>query len=148
MYGVLAHGIPSDNPPEDFWGFLNDYWWPKVEDALDKEMCLQQLNGHVQKCSYLGQLPSTTSLKPKYFAGWARHPKDEVVSAGIRGILSFEATERSGNEIGKLGIQENLSFHEKTQDDPLISAMMCLHTTFTCSQEFISEAFSLAKQSN
>ena len=25
--------------------------------------------------------------------------------------------------------------------------MMCLHTTFTCSQEFISEAFSLAKQS-
>ena len=26
--------------------------------------------------------------------------------------------------------------------------MMCLHTTFTCSQEFISEAFSLAKQSN
>ena len=35
MYGVLAHGIPSDNPPEDFWGFLNDYWWPKVEDDDD-----------------------------------------------------------------------------------------------------------------
>ena len=65
MYGVLAHGIPSDNPPEDFWGFLNDYWWPKVEDALDKEMLSAATKWAVRKCSYLEQLPSTTSLKPQ-----------------------------------------------------------------------------------
>ena len=35
------------NPPEDL-GILNDYWWPKVEDALDKRCCLQQLNGHAE----------------------------------------------------------------------------------------------------
>ncbi|GIR37514.1 MAG: hypothetical protein CM15mP49_28990 [Actinomycetota bacterium] len=66
---------------------------------------------------------------PNTLPGGLDTQKDEVVSAGIRGILSFEATERSGNEIGKLGIQENLSFHERTLDDPLISAMMCIHTT-------------------
>ena len=38
LYGVLAHGIPVDNPPADFWEFFKDYWWPKIEDSLDKEM--------------------------------------------------------------------------------------------------------------
>jgi 5-methylthioadenosine/S-adenosylhomocysteine deaminase len=37
-YGVLAHGIPLDNAPSGFWSFLNDFWWPKVEDSLDIEM--------------------------------------------------------------------------------------------------------------
>ena len=38
LYGTLAHGIPVDDAPSDFWSFLEDYWWPKVEDALDVEM--------------------------------------------------------------------------------------------------------------
>lgn len=148
MYGVLAHGIPSENPPEDFWGFLNDYWWPKVEDALDKEMLSAATKWACAEMLLSGTTTFYDILEaPNTLPGGLDTQKDEVVSAGIRGILSFEATERSGNEIGKLGIQENLSFHERTLDDPLISAMMCIHTTFTCSQEFIAEAFSLAKQS-
>ena len=35
LYGVLAHGIPVEAAPDGFWSFLDDYWWPKVEDALD-----------------------------------------------------------------------------------------------------------------
>ena len=38
LYGVLAHGIPLENPPEGFWEFLKDYWWPKIEDSLDQDM--------------------------------------------------------------------------------------------------------------
>ena len=38
LYGVLAHGIPVDAAPDGFWSFLDDYWWPKVEDALDVDM--------------------------------------------------------------------------------------------------------------
>ena len=38
LYGVLAHGIPLANAPSGFWSFLNDFWWPLVEDALDHEM--------------------------------------------------------------------------------------------------------------
>ena len=39
LYGVLAHGVPAPaQPPADFWGFLDDYWWPLVENALDHEM--------------------------------------------------------------------------------------------------------------
>ena len=38
LYGVLAHGIPPDNAPADFRGFLEGFWWPLVEDRLDHEM--------------------------------------------------------------------------------------------------------------
>ena len=41
LYGVLAHGIPlpsSDQTSGGGWAFLDDFWWPLVEDALDHEM--------------------------------------------------------------------------------------------------------------
>ena len=38
MYGLLAHGIPLDAAPSGFWPFLEDFWWPKVEDRLDHAM--------------------------------------------------------------------------------------------------------------
>ena len=79
-------------------------------------------------------------LEAQILCGWARHPKDEVVCRDQRDS-EFEATERSG-KIGKLGIQENLSFHEKTQDDPLISAMMCLHTTYLFTKIHLRSIFS------
>jgi cytosine/adenosine deaminase-related metal-dependent hydrolase len=149
MYGVLAHGIPLSNPPEDFWAFLKDYWWPKVEDSLDKEMITAATKW---ACAEMLQSGTTTFYDileaPNTLPGGLYAQREEVMSAGIRGILSFEATERSGMRIGQLGIEENMSFHRETQKDELISEMMCLHTTFTCSEEFISEAFSIADQNN
>jgi cytosine/adenosine deaminase-related metal-dependent hydrolase len=38
LYGVLAHGIPIRTAPTGFWSFLDDFWWPAVENALDHEM--------------------------------------------------------------------------------------------------------------
>ena len=32
LYGVLAHGIPMGTAPDGFWPFLEDFWWPLVED--------------------------------------------------------------------------------------------------------------------
>ena len=149
MYGVLAHGIPLSDPPEDFWAFLKDYWWPKVEDSLDKEMIAAATKW---ACAEMLQSGTTTFYDileaPNTLPGGLQAQREEVISAGIRGILSFEATERSGTRKGQLGIEENMSFHRETQNDELISAMMCLHTTFTCSEEFISEAFSIADQNN
>ena len=38
LYGVLAHGLPLDKAPSGFWPFLEDFWWPLVEDRLDHEL--------------------------------------------------------------------------------------------------------------
>ena len=71
----------------------------------------------------------------------------EVVRArGLRAILSFEATERVSKENGQLGLRENAEFMRAAQG--LVSGLMCFHTTFTCSADFIRQAFDLAREQN
>ena len=35
LYGILAHGIPLTKSPSGFMPFLEDFWWPLVENQLD-----------------------------------------------------------------------------------------------------------------
>ncbi|MCK4823893.1 amidohydrolase family protein, partial [bacterium] len=37
-YGILSHGIPIDRVPAGFKAFLEDFWWPCVENRLDNEL--------------------------------------------------------------------------------------------------------------
>jgi cytosine/adenosine deaminase-related metal-dependent hydrolase len=48
-----------------------------------------------------------------------------------------------------LGVQENFNFTSQRQSQgSLIQGMMCFHTTFTCSEEFIHQAFRMAHKLN
>ncbi len=145
LYGVLAHGIPLDRAPSDFWAFLKDFWWPLVEDRLDHEMicaatdhgCVEMLRSGVT--SFYDCLEAPHSLP-----GCLNAQADVVRARGLRGILSFEATERVSKENGQLGLQENAEFMRDARG--LVSGLMCFHTTFTCSADFIRQAFDLARE--
>ena len=145
MYGVLAHGIPIVEAPDGFWSFLNDYWWPKVEDALDHDMivaatdwaCAEMLRSGIT--SFYDILEAPQALPAALLA-----EKEVVEARGIRGILSFEATERAGAAIADLGLAENVDLIEAARGSDLVSGMMCFHTTFTCSEPYIRRAFGLA----
>jgi len=66
---------------------------------------------------------------------------------GLRGLLSFEATQRKGHENGELGLRENADFIDAgRRAGGLVQGMMCFHTTFTCSEDFIRRAFALAEE--
>ena len=147
LYGVLAHGIPVDNPPADFWEFLKDYWWPKIEDSLDKEMIAAATTW---ACIEMLQSGTTTFYDileaPNSLPGGLLTERNIVKNSGLRGILSFEATERSGEKAALMGVEENIALHERSKSDELISGMMCLHTTFTCSKDFIHETHLKAKK--
>ncbi|MGQ9841189.1 MAG: amidohydrolase family protein, partial [Anaerolineae bacterium] len=107
---------PSPAPPlqggeKGGWPFLTDFWWPLVEDRLDHEMIcaatdlnlVQMLRGGTTSFYDITEAPN--ALPGCLFA------QAEVVrSRGIRGILSFEATERVSKENGQLGLRENLEF--------------------------------------
>ncbi|MBI5052837.1 MAG: amidohydrolase family protein, partial [Chloroflexi bacterium] len=147
LYGVLAHGIPLDRAPSDFWAFLKDFWWPLIEDRLDHEMicaatdhgCIEMLRSGVT--SFYDCLEAPHSLPD------CLNAQAEVVRVrGLRGKLSFEATERVSKENGQLGLQENAEFMRAAQG--LVSGLMCFHTTFTCSADFIRQAFDLAREQN
>jgi cytosine/adenosine deaminase-related metal-dependent hydrolase len=71
-----------------------------------------------------------------------------VQGRGLRGILSFEATQRLGAANGQLGLRENAEFIRSIGVQPgLVSGMMCFHTTFTCDAQFISQAYRMAEES-
>ncbi len=145
MYGVLAHGIPLDRAPGDFWAFLEEFWWPRVEDALDHELiraaadmaCLEMVRSGVT--TFYDVLEAPLAL-PGCLAAEA-----EVVRRwGLRGVLSFEATQRVSRENGQLGLRENAEFVEASRSEGgLVSGLMCFHTTFTCDADFIRQAFEL-----
>ena len=132
------------------WSFLTDFWWPLVEDRLDHEMICaatdlnlaQMLRGGTTAFYDITEAPNAL---PGCLAAQA-----EVVRArGIRGILSFEATERLSKANGQLGLRENADFISPAstlQPPPssLVSGFMCFHTTFTCSADFIRQAFEMA----
>ena len=164
LYGVLAHGIPLHKAPSGFWPFLTDFWWPLVEDRLDHEMICAATDLNLAQMLRGG----TTSFyditeAPNALPG-CLHAQAEVVRArGIRGILSFEATERVSKENGQLGLRENLEFIRACCDDErrmtqvtkdqrrssfslssFVCGLMCYHTTFTCSADFIRQAFEMA----
>jgi cytosine/adenosine deaminase-related metal-dependent hydrolase len=146
LYGVLAHGIPLHKAPSGFWPFLVDFWWPLVEDRLDAEMICaatdlnlaQMLRGGTTTFYDITEAPSAIP--------GCLHAQAEIVERrGIRGILSFEATERVSKENGQLGLRENLEFIRARKGNGLVSGFMCYHTTFTCSADFIRQAFELGQ---
>jgi 5-methylthioadenosine/S-adenosylhomocysteine deaminase len=147
FYGVLAHGIPLDRAPSGFWPFLEDFWWPLIEDRLDSAMintsteyrCAQMLDSGVTSFYNCTEAPNAI---PGYLSAQA-----EIVRKwGLRGILSFEATERISKENGILGLEENRQFaQESKRNGGLLSGLICHHTTFTCSKEFIQKAHQMAE---
>jgi cytosine/adenosine deaminase-related metal-dependent hydrolase len=170
LYGVLAHGIPPPRfPPPAIqgdtgdqvsssaltsspgWSFLSDFWWPMVEDRLDHELICAATDLNLAQMVRGG----TTSFydcteAPNALPGCLSAQAEVVRARGLRGILSFEATERVSRENGQLGLRENVEFiractsYIAHRTSHIVSGLMCFHTTFTCSAEFIKQAFELA----
>lgn len=151
LYGTLAHGIPppEGGGPTDFWSFLDQYWWPKVEDALDQEMIAAATDYVCAEMLRSGTTTFYDILEAPYALPEALLMQKEIVERrGLRGLLSFEATERAGPEIARLGLEENIRLIEECRRSPdgLVGGVMCWHTVFTCSRSYISEAFGLAAE--
>ncbi len=150
IYGVLAHGIPLEKAPSGFWPFLEDFWWPLVENQLDQDMicaatdlrCVDMLKSGVT--SFYNCTEAPFALPGCLFA-----QKERVLQSGMRGLLSFEATERISAANGELGLKENDDFIDDcNREGGLVSGLMCIHTTFTCSPDFIRKAFAMAGERN
>lgn len=145
-YGVLSHGIPAPDV-NNFESFLNDFWWPLVEDKIDhqmievttKAMALKLLESGVTSfCNIMespNAIPNALKIQAKV-----------LEDIGVRAVLSFEACERMNKKNGQLGLQENKNFYLSYKNNPLISGMMCIHTTFTCSPDFIKQAGEIARE--
>jgi cytosine/adenosine deaminase-related metal-dependent hydrolase len=148
MYGVLSHGMPIENAPSSFIGFIEDFWWPFVEDRLTKELIYA-----ASKMSCVEMIKTGTTCvadileAPNAIPGALAVEEKVTREIGIRSTLSFEASERKSIENSELGIKENLEFVKahKSQED-LVRGMFCVHTSFTCSKEMLLKVRKLANE--
>ena len=121
MYGVLAHGIPLDQAPAGFWPFLEEFWWPRVEDRLTHELiaaatdwaCLEMVRSGVT--TFYDCLEAPYAIEQRPSPGTLEVEAEVVGRWGLRGVLSFEATERVSAENGELGLRENADFFDAYQ---------------------------------
>ena len=151
LYGVLAHGIPLPSPDEESgggWAFLDDFWWPLVEDALDHEMICAATDWVCAEMLRSGITSFYDILEAPFAVPGALLAQKEVVDQrGLRGILSFESTERVSQGNGQIGLRENADFVKHCRSrETLVEGLICFHTTFTCSADFIKQAFALGEK--
>ncbi len=148
MYGVLSHGINVETFVDDFSSFLEDFWWPCVENRLDHQLveittrwaCVEMIKSGIT--TFMDVLEGPNSIPG------ALNIEDKVIQkAGIRGIISFEACQRINKKNGELGLKENADFIRKNnKPDNLVQGMMSVHTLFAADKGYLIQAKKIADE--
>jgi 5-methylthioadenosine/S-adenosylhomocysteine deaminase len=140
-YSILGRGIPFPPGLKNFSDFLTHFWWPKVEDRIDSVMIESSTLATAVELMNSGVTTFCDVLEaPKSIPGALDRQAEILEETGIRAVLSIEASERLGNSHGLRLLDENENFFRNSASHPLISGMMCTHTTFTCSKDFLQNA--------
>jgi 5-methylthioadenosine/S-adenosylhomocysteine deaminase len=138
LYGIALRGSAlSVKPPSDFLQILQRIWWPVDEALTNADAYATTLAASVESL-----MNGTTCFADTYSApNSIEGSLDEIAAAsnevGIRGIISFEATERRSTEEGRRGLKENLRFIGK-KDKGRAMGMVSLHASFTVADDLIS----------
>lgn len=148
MYNAVTRGIQGKaiDPSLSLKPMLEQWWWPDIEDKVGHEqidittrfaVCELLTNGVTCVDDILeapNSAPGCLSIEAKI-----------LEQAGMRGVLSLESSERISAENGRLCLKENQNFIEAQRaKDSLVQGMMCIHTTFSCSRDFLQEAHAIA----
>lgn len=146
MYGVLSHGITAEALVSEFGSFLEEFWWPYVENRVDHALarltaewaCVEQIESGIT--SFVDVLEAPNALP-----GVLEREAEVVRRAGLRAWLTFEACERVSPENAEAGLIENAAFvSANNQKGNLVQGLMSVHTLFTGSRGFLKKAKALA----
>ncbi len=148
LYGILTRGMPVNVKPHNFISFLEDFWWPYVENLLSKDEIYAGAKASALEALKTGTTTVADILEAPYALPGALDVEAKALrEVGLRGYLSFEVTERAGDKIRDLGMSENVEFVKKTRGKyDLVKGTLAIHTTFTCSPECILKAKELSEK--
>lgn len=142
LYSSLARGMPP--PPQTattFRGILEQIWW-RLDAALDLEM--------IEWSAKLGALEAlecgTTTIIDHHESPNAIEGSLSVIAAaceavGVRVIPAYGVTDRHGADGARRGILENRRFLDEGG-----RGLVGIHAAFTCSEETLESAASLAAE--
>ncbi len=145
LYGVLLRGASIGLPPStDFTQNLQRVWWP-MDQAMDlRDAYASALMSSVEFLRTGTTTFADTFSGPNTIKGVLDSVERGVDEVGIRGVLSFEATERRSCEEGEKGMKENVRFIKKPKAGRCVG-MMSLHASFTVSNSLIEKGADTAR---
>ncbi|MFA9463411.1 MAG: amidohydrolase family protein [Velocimicrobium sp.] len=146
QYGLLSHGIQMVGKVVDFDSFLSNYWWPFIENRIYKAQVLATAKASMAEMLHSGITAFCDTLEAPFTEPDTLIEQGKLIeSVGMRAIVSLESSERVSLENGERCLQQNGQavdyFHKR---NGLVKAAICTHTTFTCSDDFIKKAATLA----
>jgi 5-methylthioadenosine/S-adenosylhomocysteine deaminase len=147
LYGELLRGASLNiEPPTNFTQILQRVWWPMDETMTSREAYTSSLIGCLEFLKSGTTCFADTFSGPNAIHQSLDHIARAVKQVGIRGILSYEATERHGAEEGEKGVEENIRFIEKVkrERENKIGGMFSIHASFTVSDQLMKDVDELA----
>jgi putative selenium metabolism protein SsnA len=130
--------IPG-TPPKDFPEILRKLWWPLDKSLTEEDVRYSALVSLIDAIKH-----GTTTLidhhaSPNAIGGSLDAIAEEVDRSGLRAVLCYEVTDRDGEEKAKKGIEENVRFINRCQENDLsdgrIAATFGLHASLTLSDK-------------
>ncbi|HHH30898.1 MAG TPA: hypothetical protein ENK57_21490, partial [Polyangiaceae bacterium] len=108
LYSALARGMPGpSDTPTSFREVLEKIWW-RLDQALDEELNeLSALVGTVEALACGVTTIVDHHASPRAIRGSLDVVARGIVSAGARGVVCYEATDRHGDEGFDEGLAEN-----------------------------------------
>ncbi len=137
LYGILLRGAPLKlMPPSDFTQNLQRIWWPMDETMNGDDAYISALTASLELLRTGTTTFADTFSGPNTIKGVLDRIENGVLEAGIRGFISFEATQRRSEEEGYEGLEENERYIKKAKDDKM-SGMVSIHASFTVHDDLL-----------
>jgi putative selenium metabolism protein SsnA len=149
LYSSLSRGMPMPaTEPANFTEILEKIWW-KLDVSLDEEtIYYSALVGAIDaiRCG-------TTTLvdhhaSPSSINGSLDLIKKALKQVGMRGVLSYEVTDRGGKKKRDEGLEENERFIGANRRDEYFRGYVGAHATFTLSDESLRLCGEMAAKYN
>ncbi|MCR4402876.1 MAG: putative aminohydrolase SsnA [Firmicutes bacterium] len=142
LYSTFARGMAlKDAPPRTFMQILERLWW-RLDKALGPEDVYVSALVPLMDCVRCG---TTTILdhhaSPMAVPGILDEVARAVEEAGIRACLSYEVSDRDGEDIADQGIRENARFIRRCRGerDGRLAASFGLHAQMTLSDATLAK---------
>jgi len=146
LYGIALRGSAlSIQPPSDFLQILQRIWWPVDETLTNDDAYATTLAAGVESLTNGTTCYADTYSAPNAIEGSLDQIAKASNEVGLRGLISFEATERRSAEEGTRGLKESLRFIQK-KDKGRTMGMISLHASFTVSDDLISRGVEASRR--
>jgi putative selenium metabolism protein SsnA len=147
LYSALSRGMPGPaRVPQSFPEILGRVWW-QLDQALDAEaVYYSALVGAIEAA-----LRGTTTIidhhaSPGAIPGSLDLVRRALGEVGLRGVLSYEVTERGGGRRRDAGLAENDRFLGATRADPFFRGLVGAHASFTLGNEALRDCADLVRR--